>query len=161
MAKVKKPSKQDEVVSRAEAEAIVNELTTDLQRVQADFINFRRRTEEDKARALQTGKEQSINAILPVIDNIDRAVTHEPEDIKDHPWVKGVTGIANQLWSQLEAIGLKRIGIIGEVFDPIKHEAVSMDDADGETEVVAAVIQTGYQFGDTIIRPAIVQVTKQ
>lgn len=161
MAKVKKPSNQDEVVSRAEAEAIVNELTGDLQRVQADFVNFRRRAEEDKARALQAGKEQSINAILPVLDNIERAIAHEPEDIKDHQWVKGVTAIAVQLSSQLEAIGLKRIGVIGEVFDPIKHEAVSMDEADGETEVVAAVIQTGYQFGDTIIRPAIVQVTKQ
>lgn len=161
MAKPKKPAPQEEVVSKAEAEAIVNELTSDLQRVQADFINFRRRAEEDKARALQAGKEQSINAILPVLDNIDRAIAHEPEDIRDHQWVRGVTSIAAQLGSQLEAIGLKKIGVVGEVFDPAKHEAVSMDEADGETEVVAAVIQTGYQFGDTIVRPAIVQVTKQ
>lgn len=161
MTKAKKQQVQEEVVSKAEAEAIVNELTLDLQRVQADFINFRRRAEEDKTRALQAGKEQSIYAILPVLDNIERAIAHEPEDIKEHPWVKGVSAIATQLESQLESIGLRKIGVIGEPFDPIKHEAVSMDEADGETEVIAAVAQTGYQFGDTIIRPAIVQVTKQ
>ena len=161
MPKAKKTSSQNEVVSKAEAEAIVNELTADLQRVQADFINFRRRAEEEKSRALQAGKEQSINAILPVLDNIERAIAHEPDDIKDHQWVKGVTAIASQLSSQLEAIGLKKLGMVGEVFDPNKHEAVSMDESDGETEVVASVIKTGYQFGDTIIRPAMVQVTKQ
>jgi molecular chaperone GrpE len=161
MTKAKKQQVQEEMVSKAEAEAIVNELTQDLQRVQADFMNFRRRAEEDKTRALQAGKEQSIYAILPVLDNIERAIAHEPEDIKEHPWVKGVSAIAAQLESQLESIGLRKIGVIGDPFDPTKHEAVSMDEADGETEVIAAVAQTGYQFGDTIIRHAIVQVTKQ
>lgn len=150
--KAKKPNKQDERVL---------ELTADLQRVQADFINFRRRAEEDKVRAVQAGKEQAVLALLPVLDNIDRAISHEPADIKDHQWVKGVASIAAQLESQLQAIGLQKIGITGEPFDPNKHEAVSMDEADGDTEVVAAVLQTGYQFADTIIRPAMVQVTKQ
>lgn len=137
------------------------ELTADLQRVQADFINFRRRSDEEKARAVQTGKEQAVIALLPVLDNIERAIAHEPADIKDHQWVKGITSIAAQLDGQLKAIGLQKIGVVGEVFDPNKHEAVSVDEAEGATEVVAAVLQTGYQFGDSIIRPAMVQVTKQ
>lgn len=149
--KPKKATKQDERVL---------ELTADLQRVQADFINYRRRAEEDRVRALQTGKEQAVMALLPVLDNIERAIAHEPADIKDHQWVKGIAGVASQLESQLEAVGLQKIGVIGEPFDPNLHDAVSMDESEGETEVVAAVHQTGYRFGDTIIRPAMVQVTR-
>lgn len=151
MTKAKKITKEDERML---------ELTADLQRVQADFINFRRRADEDKVRAVQAGKEQAVLALLPVLDNIERAIAHEPADIKDHQWVKGVASIATQLESQLEAIGLKKIGVIGELFNPNLHEAVGMDDSEGDTEVVAAVLQTGYQFGDMIIRPAMVQVTR-
>ena len=136
------------------------ELTADLQRVQADFINYRRRAEEDKVRASQAGKEQAVLALLPVLDNIERAIAHEPADIKEHQWVKGVAAIAAQLEGQLQTVGLKKIGVVGEVFDPSKHEAVSMGDGDGDTEVIAAVLQTGYQFDDTIIRPAMVQVER-
>ncbi|MFO0882113.1 MAG: nucleotide exchange factor GrpE [Candidatus Saccharimonadales bacterium] len=136
------------------------ELTADLQRVQADFINYRRRAEEDKVRAAQNGKEQAVLALLPVLDNIERAIAHEPADIKDHQWVKGVSAIATQLEAQLESIGLTKIGVVGEPFDPSRHEAVSMGEGDGDTEVIAAVLQTGYQFDDTIIRPAMVQVTR-
>jgi molecular chaperone GrpE len=149
----KKTSKNDERVL---------ELTADLQRVQADFINFRRRSEEEKLRAIQAGKEQAVLTLLPVLDNIERAIAHEPADIKDHAWVKGVSSIALQLEMQLASIGLKKIGVEGEVFDPNQHEAVSMnEEATGEREVVAAVLQPGYQLGDQIIRPAMVNVTKQ
>ena len=149
--KAPKQSKQDEKLV---------ELTADLQRVQADFMNYRRRTEEEKVRIAQAGKEQAVIALLPVLDNIERAIAHEPADIKDHQWVKGVSAIASQLESQLETIGLRKIGVVGEVFDPNLHEAVSMGDGDGDTEVIAAVLQTGYQFDDTIIRPAMVQVKR-
>jgi molecular chaperone GrpE len=149
----KKTSKNDERVL---------ELTADLQRVQADFINFRRRSEEEKLRAIQAGKEQAVLTLLPVLDNIERAIAHEPADIKDHAWVKGVSSIALQLEMQLASIGLKKIGVEGEVFDPNRHEAVSMnEEATGDQEVVAAVLQPGYQLGEQIIRPAMVNVTKQ
>jgi molecular chaperone GrpE len=148
----KKTTKQDERVL---------ELTADLQRVQADFINYRRRADEDRVKAAQSGREQAVLALLPVLDNIERAIAHEPADIKDHAWVKGVSAIADQLETQLETIGLQKIGVVGEAFNPNVHDAVGMDDSEGETEVIAAVHQTGYKFGDTIIRPAMVQVTKQ
>lgn len=147
-----KPSQQDERLA---------ELTADLQRVQADFINYRQRVEADRIRLVQAGKEQAIIALLPVLDNIERAVDHEPKDIKNHQWVKGVTAIAKQLDGQFETIGLKKICDIGEPFDPSRHEAVLMEDGDGELEVVAEVLQSGYQFGDTIIRPAMVKVTRK
>lgn len=138
----------------------VQELVADLQRIQADFVNYRNRAEEERLRAVQTGKEQAVIAILPILDNIERAINHEPDDIKDHQWVKGVTTIAKQLEAQMEAIGLKVIGKPGEHFDPNLHEAVVFEDGDGANEVVELVIQNGYQFGDTIIRPATVKVKR-
>lgn len=147
---IKKPKKQD----------ISDELLLDLQRVQAEFINFKRRTEEEKVRAVLAGKEQAVIALLPVLDNIDRAISHEPEDIKDHSWVKGVLATATQLEQQLEAIGLRKIGKVGENFNPLLHEAVSMQDGDGNNEIVSAVVQTGYQFNQDVIRPAMVIVKR-
>lgn len=138
----------------------IQELIADLQRLQAEFTNYKRRVEDERVKLVQTGKEQAVIALLPVIDNIERAVAHEPDDIKNHAWVQGVTALAKQLDGQLEAIGLKAICDEGEQFDPNRHEAVVMEDGDGETEVVSEVIQTGYQFGDSIIRPAIVKVKK-
>jgi molecular chaperone GrpE len=150
MTKSKKPTKDEQIT----------ELTADIQRLQAEFINFKRRSEEERVRAVAAGKEQAVTALLPVLDNIERAVAHEPEDIKDHAWVKGVGAVSKQLASQLEAIGLKQIGIVGEPFDPQKHDAIAVDDGEGETEVVSAVLQTGYQFGEQIIRHAMVKVSK-
>jgi len=152
-----KQTKPKKTVTQEEG---VLELTADLQRVQADFINFRRRAEEDRIKALQTGKEQAAIALLPVVDNIERAIAHEPEDIKDHKWVQGVSAIASQLTTQLESIGLRKIGVVGETFNPNLHEAISMDDGEGETEVIAAVLQSGFMFGDTVIRHAMVQVKR-
>lgn len=139
---------------------ISDELLSDLQRVQAEFINFKRRTEDEKARAVLAGKEQAVIALLPVLDNIERAIAHEPEDIKDHQWVKGVIAVSSQLESNLQNIGLVKIGKIGEVFDPNKHEAVSMQDGDGETEIISSVVQNGYQFNNEVIRPAMVIVKR-
>lgn len=150
MPKSKKPTKDEQLT----------ELTADLQRLQAEFINFKRRSEEERTRAVAAGKEQAAIALLPVLDNIERAVAHEPEDIKDHAWVKGVSAVSKQLGSQLEAIGLVKIGVVGEPFDPEKHDAIAVDEGEGDTEVVSAVLQTGYQFGDQIIRHAMVKVTK-
>jgi molecular chaperone GrpE len=150
MPKSKKPTKDEHIA----------ELTADLQRLQAEFINFKRRSEEERTRAVAAGKEQAAIALLPVLDNIERAVAHEPEDIKEHAWVKGVSAVSKQLSSQLEAIGLSKIGVEGEIFDPQKHDAVAVDEGDGEMEVVSAVLQPGYQFGDQIIRHAMVKVKR-
>jgi molecular chaperone GrpE len=150
MTKAKKPTKDMQIA----------ELTADLQRLQAEFINFKRRSEEERLRATHAGKEQAVAALLPILDNIDRAIAHEPQDIKDHAWVKGINSVAGQLESQLQAIGLTKIGKQGELFDPEKHDAVAADDGNGNTEVVDEVLQCGYQFGDQIIRHAMVKVTR-
>jgi len=140
---------------------LINTLTTDLQRIQADFINFKTRSDANRLRDINTGKEQAIKALLPVLDNLERAIAHEPQDIIDHAWVKGITQMVKQLDGQLESIGVTRIDQVGVEFNPYRHEAIAMDEKDGDTEVVAEILQTGYQFGDTVIRPAKVRVTRQ
>lgn len=139
---------------------MVTELVADLQRIQADFVNYRRRSEEEKIQSINLGKEQALLSLIPVVDNIERAIAHEPPDIKDHAWVKGITAVAKQLEDQMQAAGLIKIGIVGEEFDPHKHDAVGVDDKDGDTEVIAEVLQPGYRFGETILRPAMVKITK-
>lgn len=139
----------------------ISALTADLQRIQADFVNFKTRADANRLRDINSGKEQAIEAFLPILDNLDRAIAHEPKDIINHPWVTGITQMVKQLDSQLESIGLTKIDKVGEAFDPYKHEAIVMDESDGDTEVVAEIIQPGYQFGDTVIRPAQVKVTRR
>lgn len=139
----------------------VEDLTADLQRLQAEFINYKRRTEQDKVFALEYGKEQAIKSLLPVIDNLERAIAHEPSDIKEHNWVKGVNGVVKQLENQLANIGLTKIGKVGDEFNPDLHEAVSMLDGEGEKEVVIGVAQAGYLLDGRVVRHATVQVGKQ
>jgi molecular chaperone GrpE len=138
-----------------------NELLESLQRLQAEFINYKRRAEEDKIKALALGKEQAMMALVPIIDNLDRALAHEPEEIKDYPWVKGISGIAKQLETELKTLGLEKIGEVGELFDPEYHDAVSMIDGEGDKEVIIGVAQTGYMLDGRVIRHAMVQVGKK
>jgi molecular chaperone GrpE len=161
MAKSKKAINTEDMVPKADVEAVVNELTADIQRVQAEFVNYKRRAEEEKTRAVQYGKEQAVANLIPVIDNLERAIAHEPDDIKDHAWVKGIGAITKQLEEQLASFGLAKIGVVGELFDPVRHEAVAMDEGDGETEVVSVVLQTGYMLDGIVVRPAMVKVGKK
>lgn len=137
----------------------VQELTADIQRIQAEFVNYKARAERDKLDAINIGKEKVIYELLSVFDNIQRAFEHAPEDLLDNLWVKGILSLEKQLSSTLQNIGLTRIKTIGEQFDPNTMEAVSVEDGDGE-EIVTAEIQAGYTYKGKIIRPALVKVTR-
>lgn len=139
------------------------ELTIDLQRTRADFENYRKRMEAEKANAKELGKSTAILKLLPVIDTIERAITHTPDDIADHAWVKGIAGIEKNLMSSLESLSLKKIDASpGVVFDPALHDAIQMDeDAEGEQEVVAEQLQAGYMLAGVPIRHAMVKVTRK
>ncbi len=139
----------------------LEELTNDLQRLQAEFINYKRRSEDDKLKAIFLGKEQAYKSLLPIIDNLDRALAHQPEDIQEHAWVKGVASVVKQLESELKSTGLEKYGVVGDVFNPEIHDAVSMVDGDGDTEVIVGVAQTGYMLDGLVIRHAVVQVGKE
>lgn len=146
-----------------ELEQQLGELTQDLQRTRADFENYRKRVELEKVLAKESGQASTILKLLPVIDNIERAITHVPDELKEHAWAKGVSGLAKNLNKQLESINVKRIEANpGTSFDPELHEAIQFDDdATGEQEVVAEELQAGYTLNGTPIRHSMVKVTRQ
>ncbi len=141
----------------------LDELTADLQRTRADFENYRKRSELDKKASIELGKTGTILKLLPVIDNIERAITYTPEELKDNKWVQSVAGLTKNLEKSLEGMGLKRIdAAAGAKFDPDLHEAIQFDeDATGENEVIAEEMQAGYTLNDRPIRHAMVKVTRQ
>lgn len=146
-----------------ELEQQIAELTADLQRTRADFENYRKRVEAEKVAARETGKAAAIMKLLPIIDTIERAVVYMPDDLKDHKWAQGISGLVKNLDKALESLDLKRIDAKeGVEFNPDLHEAVQFDeDAEGDKEVIAEELQAGYTLGGSPIRHAMVKVTKQ
>ena len=141
----------------------VAELTLDLQRTRADFENYRKRADAEKQSAREAGQASAILKLLPVIDNIERAIAYTPEELKNNEWVQSVANLVKHLEKSLESLNLQRIDAkVGTEFNPELHEAIQFDeDATGEKEVIAEEMQAGYMLGGTVIRHAMVKVTKQ
>lgn len=150
--KKQSPETNDEL-----AQPQIDELKADLQRTQADFVNFRRRSEEAKGQILDLARQDVALEVLPLIDNIGRALGHLPDELQGNPWAQGVEQIAHQADEVLGQMGIERIKAIGETFDPHLHEAVAQDD-DGD--MVIEELQAGYKMGDRVIRHAMVRVGK-
>lgn len=146
-----------------EHEQQIDELTADLQRLRADFENYRKRVDGEKLSARQDGEVRAIMKLLPVIDTVERAVAHIPADIADHQWVKGVAGLVKQLEKSLGELHLAKIDAgEGVVFNPELHQAVQFDeDAAGDTEVIAEELQPGYTLNGSPIRHSMVKVTRK
>lgn len=154
--------------SIAELQNQINDLTEALQHERADSENIRRRHEEQVAGLKNMIKASVVRDLLPVIDNFERSLKHLPAnsrqltaDSKDNKlddWLKGVLSIKAQFDQTLEKMGVERIKTKGEVFDPKFHEAISMEDGDGTTEVVSEELQAGYCLGNEVIRHASVKV---
>jgi molecular chaperone GrpE len=141
--------------------ADLNELTTDLQRTRADFENYRKRAEQEREHARSVGKSQAILKLLPVIDNIERAIGHMPESLADDKWAQGVASLIKNLEKSLESLDLYRIDAKpGTPFDPELHEAIQMDDGEGDEEVISEELQPGYKLGNDVIRHSMVKVTR-
>jgi molecular chaperone GrpE len=134
----------------------VAELTQDLQKVQAEFVNFKRRTSEERAEIINLAKQDIILQLLPLLDNLQRGLTHLPESLAADPWAQGVAQIARQAEATLERLGITRVPGVGSKFNPHVHEAITMD---GEgAEVITEELQAGYLLGDKLLRPAMVKV---
>jgi molecular chaperone GrpE len=163
MAKSKQDQPQDETPAVEEFVQRIDELTSDLQRTRADFENYRKRVDNEKQQMKALGEQMAILRLLPVIDNIERAVAHMPDDLADNKWAQGVAGLVKHLEKSLESMNLKRIEAQpGTPFDPELHEAVQVDDdAEGDNEVVAEELQAGYVLNDQPIRHAMVKVTRK
>ncbi len=144
----------DERIRAAEAKA--EEYLDMAQRVQADFDNFRRRNASARSEAFEEGIREMLKQMLPVVDNLERALAVETEDQK---LKEGVELIMKEVNTILEKRGVTVIDRKGEVFDPRLENAVMRAEADaGEPGTVAAVFQKGYRIGDVILRHAMVQV---
>jgi molecular chaperone GrpE len=135
-------------------------LTEALQRERADAENVRRRAETDRLQMADVYKAMILRELLPAIDNLERALKHVPKDLAGNDYVKGVESVAKEFDKALEGIGLEKIKTVGKHFDPKLHEAISVEDAGGEIEVVCEELQSGYQLGDEIVRHALVKVKK-
>ncbi|PID31303.1 nucleotide exchange factor GrpE [Candidatus Saccharibacteria bacterium] len=138
------------------------ELTADLQRLRADFENYRKQVEREKSDARTAGAEAATRELLPVIDNIERAIAHTPDDIAAHAWVKGIAGLVKQLDKVMNGLGLERIDAqAGAAFDPELHQAVQFDeDSEGEREVITEELQPGYRLHGRVIRHSMVRVAR-
>ncbi len=146
-----------------EHDQVIIELTNDLQRLKADFENYRKRVEQDKQTARDFSRISTIEKLLPTIDNITRATSHLPEELRENDWAQGVMKLPKLLDKDLKSIGVTKIDANpGTVFNPEIHEAVQMDeDAVGENEVVAEELQSGYMVDQQVIRPAMIKVTRK
>ncbi len=149
--------------AQLELEQQMGELTLDLQRTRADFENYRKRVDAEKQAARESGQASAILKLLPVIDNIERAIAYTPAELKDNTWVQSVAGLVRHLEKSLESLNLTRIQATpGTLFDPELHEAIQFDeDATGEKEVIAEELQAGYRLNGHVIRHAMVKVTKE
>lgn len=155
-----KPKKNQ---ATAELQKQLTDLTLDLQRTRADFENYRKRADVEKAAARDMGQASAILKLLPVIDNIERAIAYTPEDLKDNAWVQSVANLVKHLEKSVESLNLARIDAKpGTPFNPELHEAIQFDEeATGDKEVVAEELQAGYTLNGHVIRHAMVKVTKQ
>lgn len=128
------------------------------QRAVADFQNYRRRVEAEKAETYQTAVGNIIKRYLPVLDDLERALAARPSDLA---WAEGIELIYRKLKSILEAEGLKRIEAEGQMFDPNFHEAISQEPSETlESGMIIAIVQNGYMLGERVIRPTMVRVAK-
>lgn len=159
MLKNSKKQPKDKQSELKDAQQKVEELTNDLQRTHADFENYRKRTENDLERARDNGRSGAIMKLLPVIDNIERAIAHVPKELKGNKWAQSVTGLVKNLEKSLESLDVKRIDAKpGAAFNPELHEAVSSESGDGDEEVIAEELQAGYTLNGRVIRHSMVKV---
>jgi molecular chaperone GrpE len=152
-----------DLAAELEAErAKANEYLEQWRRAAADFTNFKRRTEQERAEMAKLFVEGLVKSLLPVLDNFERALASVPEDMKGSGWVEGVSLTEKQLRAALEREGLNAIDALGQKFDPNLHEAVAHDVSDQhEDDSVIEEFQKGYKLHDRVIRPSMVKVSRR
>ena len=150
--KKEKKNKQEEKIA---------ELTDRLQRQMAEFDNFRKRTEKEKAQMFEVGVKSVIEKILPVVDNFERGLASVPEDRKEDPIAQGMDKIYKQLITELENLEVKPIDAVGKEFNPDFHNAVmQVESEEYESGMVAQELQKGYMYRETVVRHSMVSVVQ-
>lgn len=143
------------------AQSEAKEYLDTTQRLQAEFINFKRRTERDLNGSVQNATGNAIRRYLDVADDLERALKNRPKDGDGAIWSQGIDLIYRKLLNAFEADGVKMIDAEGQPFDPNLHEAISQEDhPDYESGQVIGVVQAGYTMGERVLRPARVRVAR-
>lgn len=155
-------AKEQDVAAAAEKEA--KDALAKLQRLQADWENFRRRTRQEREVERERAAEKLVLGLLPVLDDLERAVDHARgnQDATEQllQFVDGVNQVHDKMVGVLEREGVEVIDPAGEPFEPLSHQAVGREEnAEAFDETVAQVYQRGYRMGGKVIRPAMVTVT--
>ena len=138
---------------------LVEELTDKVKRQMAEFENFRKRSEKEKAGMFEMGAKSVIEQILPVIDNFERGLAAVPEDAKDDPFIDGMEKIYRQLMDTMDKLNVKPIEAVGTEFNPDFHNAVMhVEDDEAGENVVVEEFQKGYLYKDQVVRHSMVKV---
>ena len=127
-------------------------------RLAADFENFRRRKDQELVDSRIYASDEAARALLPVLDNLRRAVEHAPEGGVEDDFVNGLNLVVREFDAALERIGVTPVPGDGAPFDPAVHEAIGGEEADVDADTVSAVLLPGYRLHDRLLRPALVRV---
>ena len=130
-------------------------------RTLAEYENFRKRSEKEKAQMFELGAKSIIEALLPVVDNFERALRHVQEEEKDSPFVKGIEGIYKQIQKMFADCNIQEIEALGKKFDPALHNAVmTEEEGDAEEDTITQDLQKGYTYRGNVVRHSMVKVKK-
>ena len=133
-----------------------------LRRTQADFINYKRRVAQEQSERRTVAQGAMLETLLPVLDDLGRAIEAAPPEWSGDPWEQGILLVEKRLASTLDQIGLHRIGVPGEAFDPHLHEALmTQPRADIREGTIVQVIRPGYAYDERVLRPAQVIVASE
>lgn len=159
--KSNKDTNVDEVIEDSDDLVESEELKNQLIRLQADFSNYKKRMEKEREGYIDLGVKKLALDILPVIDNLERALKSIEEYANDDEIFKGINLIDDQLLEVLSKNNITEIKANGEKFDPNLHHAVAMvDSEDLESDMIVDVLQKGYQIKESVLRPSMVRVSK-
>lgn len=151
----KKKAKEDK------SKEVIAELEDKVKRQMAEFDNFRKRTEKEKAQMFEVGAKSVVEKILPVVDNFERGLMNVPEDENSKGFSDGMKMIYKQLMTELESIGVKPIEAVGTEFNPEFHNAVMQVESDEyESGIVAQELQKGYMYRESVVRHSMVAVVQ-
>ena len=151
--------REDPAVRLAELEKEKEELIQRWLRLRADFENYRRRSREELQRAREQALEEFIIKLLPVVDNLERALAASTGSSGDEANLRtGVEMVFRQFMEVLEKEGVTPIAAVGEIFDPEKHEAFCREESEKPENTILEEYQKGYLFGEKTIRPSLVKV---
>ena len=163
-AETKEAKKADKKKAKADKkneamQAKIDELEDRVKRQMAEFENFRKRTDKEKAMMFETGAKSVIEKILPVVDNFERGLATIPEEDESSAFANGMKMIYKQMMDELEKLGVKPIEAVGQEFDPNFHNAVmQMESDEFESGMVAQEMLKGYTYHDSVVRHSMVAV---